>query len=109
MHSVLAMHFSKVPNVQRFGNAVVKKCRMYCVLAMQLSKNAKCMAFWQCSCQQVPNVLRFGHAVVKKCRMYSVLAMLLQTVQQKTNENQKKTKKPLKITKKTKKTNVWTH
>merc|ERR1712185_34713 len=67
----------KAPNVLRFGTAAVKKCRMYCVLPLQLSKSAECIAFCHCSCQKVPNVLRFATAVVKKCRMYCVLTLQL--------------------------------
>ena len=70
---------SKVPNVLRFGNAIFQKCRMYCDLAMQLSKSAECTAFWQCRCPKVPSVLRFGNAIFQKCRMYCVLAMQLST------------------------------
>ena len=51
---------------------VVEKRRMYCALALRLSKSAECIAFCHCSCQKMPNVLRFDTAVVEKCRMYWV-------------------------------------
>ena len=54
---------SKMPNVLRFGNAVFQNCRMYCDLAMQLSKSAECTAFWQCRCPKVQTVQRFGNAL----------------------------------------------